>query len=456
MWNHDGIKMNKDQVAIALGDGIGPEIMQAVLRVLEASGAPLSYQTVAIGPQGIDEKTWEILRLSKSFLKSPITTPQGSGFKSLNVTIRTTLGLFANVRPCIAYAPFIPTKHPQMDVIIVRENEEDLYAGIEYRQTPNVATSLKIISRAGSEKIVRFAFEYALANGRKKVSCFTKDNIMKMTDGLFHAVFDEIAKEYPSIEHEHGIVDIGAAKLAAHPEQFDVIVLPNLYGDILSDVAAEISGSVGIAGSANIGTHGAMFEAIHGSAPKRAGQNVANPSGLLLAAVQMLLYLGHIQEATLIQNAWLKTIEDGLHTYDIFNEKSRQKVGTKEFADSVIARLGKRPETLKPAAFHKLVFKGKKMEAKTVSRELVGADIFVYHTGSLEELVCQLKGVEAIFNRGVKVWPTKHPETFCIEEWRCRFRTTNIVGLLQTLQERGLDVIKMETLFLMDGKESFS
>ncbi|HEV2127306.1 MAG TPA: NADP-dependent isocitrate dehydrogenase [Thermomicrobiales bacterium] len=263
------------------------------------------------------------------------------GSKSLNVTVRKSLGLYANVRPCVAYAPFVPTRHPGMDVVIVRENEEDLYAGIEHCQTDEVVQCLKLISRPGCEKIVRYAFEYARRNNRKKVTCFTKDNIMKLTDGLFHRVFDEIAEEYPELEHEHWIVDIGTAKLADTPEVFDVIVTPNLYGDVLSDVAAQIAGSIGLAGEANVGEHGAMFEAIHGSAPRRAGQDIANPSGLLLAGVMMLVHVGQSDVAERIHNAWLRTIEDGVHTYDIFDESvSKQQVGTREFAREVIERLG--------------------------------------------------------------------------------------------------------------------
>lgn len=264
---------------------------------------------------------------AKAFLKAPITTPQGGGFKSLNVTIRTTLGLYANVRPCVSYFPFVDTKHPEMDVVIARENEEDLYIGLEYRQTPDAACAIKLISRAGSEKIIRYAFEYAKQYGRKKVTCLMKDNILKQTDGLFHKVFDEIALQYPEIVSDHWIVDIGAAKLADTPEVFDVVVMPNLYGDILSDVAAQIAGSVGLAGSANIGQQGAMFEAIHGSAPKRAGQGIANPSGLILAAIQMLVHIGQADVAEKIHNAWLKTIEAGIHTYDIFKEGVSKKKG---------------------------------------------------------------------------------------------------------------------------------
>ena len=270
-------------ITVAHGDGIGTEIMKASLRVLEAAGARLAVEDIAIGESvylagnssGIEPSAWDSLRRTKVFYKAPITTPQGGGYKSLNVTVRKSLGLFANVRPCVAYAPFVVTKHPKMDVVVVRENEEDLYAGIEHRHSDEVYQCLKLITRPGCEKIVRYAFEYALANGRKKVTCFTKDNIMKMTDGLFHKVFDEIGAEYPAIEQEHMIVDIGAARLADTPEIFDVIVMPNLYGDILSDVAAQIAGSVGLAGSSNIGAHGAMFEAIHGSAPPLAGKDVA-------------------------------------------------------------------------------------------------------------------------------------------------------------------------------------
>src|SRR5436190_5939483 len=350
----------KVPITVAHGDGIGPEIMDATLTILKEAGAAVEIETIEIGEKvylrgnsaGIDPSAWESLRRTKVFLKAPITTPQGGGFKSLNVTARKRLGLYANVRPCVSYHPFVDTKHPNMDVVIVRENEEDLYAGIEYQLSPDVMECLKLISRPGCEKIVRYAFELARKHGRKKVTCFTKDNIMKMTDGLFHKVFDEIAAQYSDIANEHWIVDIGAAKLADTPNAFDVIVMPNLYGDILSDVAAQIAGSVGLAGSANIGENIAMFEAIHGSAPRRAGQNLANPTGLLLGAVMMLVHIGETSVAERVHNAWLRTIEDGVHTYDIFKEGvSREKVGTREFADAVIARVGQQPEKLKAANY---------------------------------------------------------------------------------------------------------
>src|SRR5512132_1278411 len=430
-------------ITVAAGDGIGPEIMGATLAVLKAAGARLEIEEIEIGEKvyrrgassGIEPSAWESLRRTRVFLKAPITTPQGGGFKSLNVTTRKTLGLYANVRPCVSYSPYVATKHPVMDIVIVRENEEDLYAGIEHRQTEQVMQCLKLISRPGSEKIVRYAFEYARRNNRKKVTCFTKDNIMKLTDGLFHKVFAEIAAEYSDIENEHWIVDIGAAKLADTPEAFDVLVMPNLYGDVLSDVAAQIAGSVGLAGSANIGEHVSMFEAIHGSAPRRAGQNLANPSGLLLGAVMMLVHIGETAVAERVHNAWLRTIEDGVHTYDIYEEgKSKQKVGTKEFAQAVAERVGQTPQTLKVVKYKSAeeVAPATKTASQVQTRakkDLVGVDVFLDWTkGSANELgdaLSKLNGdgtkLEMMSNRGVKVWPGGHAETFCSDHWRCRF-----------------------------------
>src|SRR6266545_3697075 len=381
-------------ITVAYGDGIGPEIMEATLHILKEAGAKLAIEKIEIGEKvylsgnssGIDPSAWDSLRNTKVFLKAPITTPQGGGYKSLNVTTRKTLGLYANVRPCVSYPPFVKTKHPNMDIVIVRENEEDTYAGIEHRQTADVMQCLKLISRPGSEKIVRYAFEYARRYRRRKVTCFTKDNIMKMTDGLFHRVFEEIGAAYPDIEKEHWIVDIGAAKLADTPETFDVIVMPNLYGDILSDVAAQIAGSVGLAGSANIGDRCAMFEAIHGSAPRRAGQNLANPTGLLLGAVMMLVHIGQEDVAERVHNAWLKTIEDGVHTYDIFTEGlSREKVGTKEFARAVVARVGQSPEKLKAVRYAggpKQSIEAAAAAPRSLPRkETVGVDVFLDWSG---------------------------------------------------------------------------
>lgn len=471
------------RITIAKGDGIGPEIMDATLSIIKAAGAKIEIDEVEIGEKvylsgntaGIAKESWDVIRKNKIFLKAPITTPQGGGYKSLNVTTRKFLGLYANIRPCTSFNPFVKTKHPLMDIVIVRENEEDLYAGIEHQQTDEVVQCLKLISRPGCEKIVRYAFEYAKQYGRKKVTCFTKDNIMKQTDGLFHQVFDEIAKEYPSIENEHWIIDIGAAKMADTPEAFDVIVMPNLYGDVLSDVAAQIAGSVGLAGSANIGEECAMFEAIHGSAPRRAGQNMANPSGLLQGAIQMLTHIGEIEVAEKVQNAWLKTIEDGIHTYDIFKEGvSKQKVGTKEFAEAVVANLGKKPSTLKAVKYDTSVTLNlpKYVRKPSKQKALEGVDLFVHWKGTdpnelaamVKKLAVEDVKLSMITNRGIKVYPDGFKETFCTDHWRCRFKPVegksinkkHIIDLLKSAEDISLDVVKTENLYAFDGVAAYS
>lgn len=471
------------KITIAKGDGIGPEIMEATLKILKAAGAAIETEEIEVGEKvylsgntsGISNEAWDIIRRNKLFLKAPITTPQGGGYKSLNVSTRKFLGLYSNVRPCKSLYPFVKTKHPVMDLVIIRENEEDLYAGIEHQQTDEVVQCLKLISRPGCEKIVRYAFEYARQEKRKKVTCFTKDNIMKQTDGLFHRVFDEIAKEYPEIQTEHWIIDIGAAKLADTPEVFDVIVMPNLYGDVLSDIAAQITGSVGLGGSANIGEECAMFEAIHGSAPDIAGKNIANPSGLLQGAVMMLNHIGQTAVAEKIQNAWLKTLEDGTHTPDIYKEgSSKQKLGTREFAEAVIANLGNKPSILKPvtsASSYTMVLPKYQRKAPA-KKELVGVDLFVHWTGSdpnelaniIQPIATEELGLTMITNRGIKVWPEGFKETFCTDHWRCRFKSPNIsvipnaqiIGLMQKAFDKNIDVIKTENLYLFDGVPAFS
>jgi isocitrate dehydrogenase len=475
--------MNKNvPITVAHGDGIGPEIMDATLHILKEAGARIDIETIDVGEKvylsgnsaGIAPEAWESLRRTKVFLKAPITTPQGGGYKSLNVTTRKTLGLYANVRPCVSYHPFVRTKHPTMDVVIVRENEEDLYAGIEHQQTDEVVQCLKLISRPGCEKIVRYAFEYARAYNRRKVTCFTKDNIMKMTDGLFHKVFDEIGAEYDEIEKEHWIVDIGAAKMADTPEAFDVIVMPNLYGDILSDVAAQIAGSVGLAGSANIGEGAAMFEAIHGSAPRRANQNMANPSGLLLGAVMMLVHIDQADIAERVHNAWLRTLEEGVHTYDIFKEGiSREKVGTREFAQAVAARLGKKPETLRAveyASAPKMNLQPPKRRPRA-DKKTIGVDVFVQFSGAPDDLGKKMESAAdgtlklvLVSNRGVKVYPGGFPETFLTDHWRCRYETADkselshrqIIDLLGRVEKAGVDFVKTEHLCTFDGERGYS
>jgi isocitrate dehydrogenase len=388
--------------------------------------------------------------------------------------MRKTLGLFANVRPCKSFHPFVATKHPEMDVVIIRENEEDLYAGIEHQQTNEVVQCLKLITRPGCEKIVRYAFEYARLYKRKKVSCLVKDNIMKLTDGLFHKVFKEIAAEYPDIESDSWIVDIGAARLADTPEIFDVVVTTNLYGDVVSDITAQISGSVGLAGSSNIGESCAMFEAIHGSAPTIAGQNIANPSGLLRAACMMLNHIGQQDISERVKDAWSCTIEEGIHTADIYKEGvSKTLVSTTEFADAVIERLGQQPKELPVADYAKDVklstFVYKRRES--ANKVLKGVDVFVDWNGSSpEELAAKMQKLNSdisltmITNRGVKVWPNGFDETFCTDHWRCRFEVENghpaekrsIHELLGEAIHEGVDVIKTENLYEFDGVKGFS
>lgn len=470
------------KISVAYGDGIGPEIMQATLDILNAAGAKVDWEKIDVGEQvylsgnssGITDEAWNSIRTNKILLKAPITTPQGGGYKSLNVTMRKTLGLYANVRPCKSFSPFIATKHPEMDVVVIRENEEDLYAGIEHQQTDEVVQCLKLITRPGCEKIVRYAFEYAKLYNRKKVSCFVKDNIMKHTDGLFHRVFKEIAAEYPEIESDNWIIDIGAARLADTPEIFDVVVMPNLYGDIISDITAQISGSVGLAGTANIGASCAMFEAIHGSAPDIAGQNIANPSGLLRAGVMLLNHIGQQEVAEKVKNAWSCAIEDGIHTPDIYKEGvSTRKVSTTEFRDAVIERLGQKPKQLIEAEFAKdVTFKMPTYERRTAAdKVLKGVDVFVDWKGSnpdelaglLEKLNSDIK-LTMITNRGVKVWPHGFEETFCTDHWRCRYEVENghpaekgsIPRLLQEALTADVDVIKTENLYEFDGTRGYS
>lgn len=461
--------------------------MDATLRVLAAAGADLDLEEIEIGEKvylsgetsGIRPAAWDSLRRSKVFLKAPITTPRGSGYKSLNVTARKTLGLFANIRPCVSYHPFIKTHHPDMNVVIVRENEEDTYAGIEHRQTREVTQCLKLITRPGSERCIRFAFEYAVRAGRKRITCLTKDNIMKLTDGLFRQVFQEVAKEYPQIETEELIVDIGTAWLAERPENFDVVVTPNLYGDIVSDVTAQLTGSVGLCGSANIGLQCAMFEAIHGSAPDIAGKGVANPSGLILASVSMLVHLGKGDVAERVHNAWLKTIEDGVHTGDVFREGvSARRAGTDEFADAVIERLGQTPSTLTKVHYEKsepLEAPADRVPEHRETKVLTGVDVFVDWDDSgrdpdvlaarLQELCPSELKLIVITNRGVKVWPNGLPETYKTDHWRCRFLASKdggevshgqVVELLAKLASGGVDFIKTEHLYDFDGQRGYS
>lgn len=473
----------KKNITVAYGDGIGPEIMKAILKILEAAGAQLDIDEIKIGEDvykeghssGIPPEAWDTIHKNKVLLKAPITTPQGGGYKSLNVTLRKSLGLYASVRPCISFSPYVKAVHPDVDMVIVRENEEDLYAGIEHQQTPDVHQCLKLITKGGSEKIIRYAFEYAKSCGRRKVTCMTKDNIMKITDGLFHSIFNKVAKEYPDIESEHYIIDIGAARIASRPTDFDVIVAPNLYGDIISDIAAEITGSVGLGGSENIGDEFSMFEAVHGSAPDIAGQGIANPSGLLLGACRMLLHLGQGDIAQKVENAWRCTLEEGIHTGDIYKKDSSKKlVNTREFTEAVIERLGRKPGHLRPVNYEGF---DPHIEVKIdpdfpKEKIYVGVDVFIQATREefddmtkkLEEAAGSDFRFKMVTNRGVKAYPGELPRTYITDHQRCRFvsksggevKSRQILDLQGRILDKELDIIKTENLCEFDGERAYS
>ncbi len=498
--------MSVDHIVVAYGDGVGPEIMEAVLKVMRHAEMGLGIKVIQVGEKkykegwetGIPDSAWKEIKSSKVLLKSPITTPQGGGCRSLNVTLRKNLGLYANIRPCISYYPLVDTKCHQMNLVIIRENEEDIYSGIEYSHTSDSFESLKLISRTGSERICKYAFRYAEKYGRKKITCMSKDNIMKMTDGVFHRTFDEVAAKHPDIKNEHYIIDIGSARIASDSGAFDVIVTENLYGDIISDIAAEISGSVGMAGSSNIGTEYAMFEAIHGSAPDIAGKDIANPSALLHAAIQMLVHVNKIDVAANVHNAWLKTIEDGIHTADIYSEhKSTKKVGTEEFANTVIANLGKDPSHFEKVVYHSddrcqlddlvdpvIIKREKKLFGADICIDWEAKDVdglgdrFKEFSQEIAELGLSFK---AIFSKGLRIYPAvsniikncSSSDLLC-----CRFCSVNINQLAKDVNEYDesklivshdslnkllvlldkkllLDVVKVDKLYSFNGEPGY-
>ena len=486
------------RITLIEGDGIGPEITQAVVSILDAAKVGLEYDCAIVGEKiyhtgassGIDEAAWKVIRRNDVMLKAPITTPMGAGYKSLNVTMRKELGLYVNLRPSVSYYPVIQHSPKIMDIVIVRENEEDLYAGIEHRQTAGSYSSLKLLTRAGSLKICHYAFEYARKNGRKKVTCMVKDNIMKMADGMFYKAFLEVGNHYPEIAKEHYIIDIGAARIAAKPHLFDVIVTENLYGDIISDIASEVCGSVGIAGSANLGDKYAMFEAIHGSAPRMTGLNTANPTAFLNASVMMLRHLGIHKEAGMIENALLATLDLGYHTKDLYVEGvSKMKMGTKEFAKAVIDNFGEKPTRLKCVDENDDVKSAGKIESfdskkyflflneseGKANKKLVGVDFFIDWNGNYgSELAKKINTFMAsgklklasILSRGLTVWSlnskrTEEKKIELCDHWMCRFNGdhvshNDVIDLLKILTDGHFDVIKMEKLYnykLADGSE---
>src|SRR3954451_755029 len=341
----------KPLVTLIPGDGIGPECVTAARRIVEASGAEVEWEERQAGaevfkqglPSGVPPETIESIDRTRVVLKGPLETPVGFGEKSANVTLRKLFETYANIRP-VRELPGVKTPYSRrgIDLVVVWENVEDLYAGIEYMQTPGVAECLKLISRKGCEKIVRLAFEFARAEGRKKVACATKSNIMKMTEGLLKRTFEEVAKEYPDLETWHIIVDNCCHQLVKRPEQFDVIVTTNMNGDIMSDLTSALIGGLGFAPSANLGNEVSIFEAVHGSAPKYAGKNVINPTAVLGSAILMLRHLGEFDAAVKIENALLVTMEEGkVRTGDVVGYDGGKNCTTQQFTDEIVKNLGK-------------------------------------------------------------------------------------------------------------------
>jgi isocitrate dehydrogenase len=429
----------KKLVTIIPGDGVGPECVAAAQRIIEATGAPIAWEERHAGERvfkqgiasGVPQETIDSIARTRVVLKGPLGTPIGYGEKSANVTLRKLFETFGNIRP-VRELPGVTTPYSgrKLDLVVVRENVEDLYAGIEHMQTPGVAQCLKLISRKGCEKVVRLAFEFARSEGRKKIHCATKSNIMKMTEGLLKRTFEEIAAEYPDIEAQHIIIDNCAHQLVKKPEQFDVIVTTNMNGDIMSDLTSALVGGLGFAPSANIGTEVAIFEAVHGSAPKYAGKNNINPTAVILSAVMMLRHLHEFEAASTIENAVMVTWERGTRTRDVVGDEAA--ASTSEFADAVIANFGNSSAAyairdVKPIALPS--FSPNRALVVPKTRRVAGLDVFVETSLSPEELGQQLSEASAhldaplkmVSNRGTRVWPPTGTITDCIDQYRCRF-----------------------------------
>lgn len=465
--------MESKKIAVIPGDGIGPEITEGVVRLVREMLPGLEWEFLdhedAYGEKS--DAFWNSVRSSQAILKGPTTTPQGSGRKSLNVMMRTSLGLFANVRPVRSLSPFVPGT-PGVDMVVVRENEEDLYIGSEYRQSVEQAHAIKIATRHATERISAYAMELAKAQGRSKVTCMTKDNIMKITDGMFARSFREVCVNFPEISTDHKIIDIGAALIATRPSDFGVIVTTNLYGDIISDIAAQVAGSVGLAGSANIGESLAMFEAIHGSAPDIAGKNLANPSGILAATVMMLSYLGFPEQSAILESAWLKTLEEGVATADIC-PPNRVPVGTEQFLDEVRRRLGAAPSSLRLSSPFPRVPLFRPTPRPSEEIRLAGVDVFIrsssrdqgeegrlIQVSSLDDL-----RLDSICNRGVKIIPESKKTPWMSDQWRYRFVPSSpeenltqgqVWSVVSSLVASGKDVIRVETLWRDSNGPMFS
>lgn len=445
------------KIAVAKGDGIGPEIMDAVLKIFDANNVPLEYETVEMGKWVFDKgfnngmtpeakKSIESLGL---LFKGPMETPKGKGVKSINVTARKTWNTYANKRTFQTLhgvdTVFSKAGIP-IDITVVRENIEDTYGGVEHMLTHDVALSRRFITRPGSMQVIRYAFEMARQKSAKRITCGHKANIMKITDGLFLECFYEIAKEYPELKADDIIVDDLCMKLVTRPDTFDVVVLTNLQGDIVSDLCAGLVGGLGFAPSANIGDHISIFEAVHGTAPDIAGKNIANPTALLLSGIAMLRHVGLVENAAIIENALLYTLENGVHTGD-FGDKSIPSVNTTQFADAIIANLGKQPKQgAKPIIPNepgtptplKLELNSMMISKESEDEIIAGVDLFIESDEQPNDIAEKCKrhaGVKFnlinISNRGTQVWPTGSVYTNLVNQYNVRFESIDNFPLTQ-------------------------
>ncbi len=470
-------------VTCIAGDGIGPDVVSATQEVIKAAGVNINWENAEAGykvfkagvKSGVPEATIDSLAKNKVALKGPLETPVGYGEKSANVTLRKLFELFGNTRPCVELPGIqTPFTGKGIDLIVVRENVEDLYAGIEHMQTPSVAQCLKLISRKGCEKIIRLAYEIARAEGRKKVHCATKANIMKLTEGMMKRVFEEIAPEYPDIESQHIIIDNCAHQLVRVPEDFDVIVTTNMNGDILSDLTSGLVGGLGIAPSANMGADVTMFEAVHGSAPDIAGKNLANPTAMLLSAVMMLRHLGEFEAAQKIEQSVFVTLGEGTALTGDIAPKGKG-VGTDKYLQALINNLGKSPDNYTPRDYKPIKIPQLPEDPSYGSTKLqtfIGADIFIaspMDTKSLGDDLVALSEktplkLKMISNRGTKVYPAVGGKTDCVDQWRCRFMMrdenaqmtdTDLMALVSACATKHIWV-HIEKLCLLDGEEGFT
>ncbi len=449
-------------VTLIKGDGIGPEIADAVMHIFSAAQVPITWEEAEAGlgaiertGTGVPLETLESIKRNGLALKGPTTTPVGGGHKSVNVTIRKSLELYANVRLAKSM-PSVPTRFDGVNILVVRENIEDTYAGIEHFQTPNVAQALKLITRQGSMAAIRYAFEEARKLGRTRVTCVHKANIHKLTDGLFLEVFRQVASEYTDIEANDIIVDNCCMQLVTKPEQFDVLVLPNLYGDIVSDLCAGIVGGLGVAPGGNIGRDCAVFEAVHGSAPDIAGKGIANPTALLISGVQMLQHMGLVAHAESIMDALTRTLAAGIKTRDLGGTAA-----TMEFADAVARELRPIPASSSTQVASERVVHPVPEEVFE-DWTLVGADVFVESTGlpPMPERFGDLQ-LTLISNRGTQVYPGPRPEIMEVDHYRCRYiapaaTQLDIINLLIELDSRGIRWCHVEQLNDCNGQARYS